>query len=329
MGCGLFTPRERRLGVNGLDVTTSYGVHFDPFDPHRMFISYTDIGAFRSEDGGSSWATATDGVPNEWRNTTYWMEFDPEARGRVWAAASWTHDLPRPKMWRETAVSTYRGGVMRSDDGGRTWHKSNTGMANAAITHILLDPSSRKGARTLFAAAFGKGVYRSEDDGRTWTSKNEGIAGDEPFAWRISRSSDGGLYLVVARRSEDGSIGTASDGAIYYSADRAEHWTRVVLPEGVNGPNGLAADPSDPKRLYLAAWRRRVRTPDGGGGVYLSTDSGVSWKHVLRDDQHIYDVTLDLHDPRVLYACGFEASAWRSDDRGETWRRIPGYNFKC
>ena len=147
--------------------------------------------------------------------------------------------------------------------------------------------------------------------------------------WRFSRSSDGGLYLVVARRSEDGSIGAVSDGAIYYSVDRAEHWTRVVLPEGVNGPNGLAADPSDPKRLYLAAWRRRVRTPDGGGGVYLSTDSGVSWKHVLRDDQHIYDVTLDLHDPRVLYACGFEASAWRSDDRGETWRRIPGYNFKC
>ena len=94
--------------------------------------------------------------------------------------------------------------------------------------------------------------------------KNEGIVGDEPFAWRISRSSNGGLYLVVARRSEDGSIGTASDGALYYSADKAEHWTRVHLPEGVNGPNGLAVDPSDPRRLYLASWRRRVRAPDGG-----------------------------------------------------------------
>ncbi len=312
----------------GLDVTTSYGVHFDPFDPHRMFISYTDIGAFRSEDGGRSWSSATDGVPNEWRNTTYWMEFDPDVRGRVWAAASWTHDLPRPKMWREAAVSTYRGGIVRSDDGGKTWHTSNMGLPNAPVTHVLLDPSSPKGARTLFAAVFGKGLYRSEDDGRTWTAKNEGIGGDEPFAWRISRNRSGGLYLVVARRSEDGSIGTASDGAIYYSADKAEHWTGVALPEGANGPSGLAVDPSDPKRLYLAAWRRRVRTPDGGGGVYLSTDSGVTWKHVLKEDQHIYDVTLDLHDPRVLYACGFESSAWRSEDRGETWHRIPGYNFK-
>jgi hypothetical protein len=75
----------------GLDVTTNYGVHFDPFDAKRMFITYTDIGAFRSEDGGKSWVSATDGVPEPWVNTTYWMEFDPEVRGRVWAVASGTH----------------------------------------------------------------------------------------------------------------------------------------------------------------------------------------------------------------------------------------------
>ena len=30
----------------------------------------------------------------------------------------------------------------------------------------------------------------------------------------------------------------------------------------------------------------------------------------------------------MLYACGFESSAWRSTDRGETWQRIKGFNFK-
>jgi hypothetical protein len=57
----------------GLDVTTSYGIHFDPFDGKREFITYTDIGLFRSEDGGNSWTASTDGVPREWRNTTYWV----------------------------------------------------------------------------------------------------------------------------------------------------------------------------------------------------------------------------------------------------------------
>ena len=55
----------------GLDVTTNYGVHFDLFDSKRIFITYTDIGAFRSEDGGTSWTSATMGVPDAWTNTTY------------------------------------------------------------------------------------------------------------------------------------------------------------------------------------------------------------------------------------------------------------------
>ena len=37
-----------------MDVTTAYGVHFDPFNRQRLFITYTDIGLFRSEDGGES-----------------------------------------------------------------------------------------------------------------------------------------------------------------------------------------------------------------------------------------------------------------------------------
>jgi photosystem II stability/assembly factor-like uncharacterized protein len=323
---------SRRVGdawtSTGLDVTTAYGIRFDPFDLRRIFISYTDIGAFRGEDGGRTWVSSTTGVPDEWMNTIYWMEFDPEVRGRVWAAASWTHDLPRPKMWRDRAVSTYRGGVIRSEDGGRTWRKSNSGMPETATTHILLDPQSPKNARTLYVAALGKGVYKSVDGGSTWALKNQGIAGNDPFAWRLSRARDGGIYLVVARRSEDGSIGDAGDGALYSSGDAAERWTRVPLPEGVNGPNGLGIDPGDPKRLLLAAWRRRVRGAEGGGGIYLSSDGGATWKHVLQSDQHIYDVSVDPHDSRTWYACGFESSAWRSTDRGETWQRIRGYNFK-
>ena len=40
--------------TTGLDVTTNYGLHFDPFNPKRWFITYTDIGLFRSEDAGRS-----------------------------------------------------------------------------------------------------------------------------------------------------------------------------------------------------------------------------------------------------------------------------------
>ena len=96
----------------------------------------------------------------------------------------------------------------------------------------------------------------------------------------------------------------------------------------MNGPNGLAIDPEDPQRLYLASWGRRTPRQALGGGIFLSTDGGASWRHVHSTDQHVYDVTIDPRSPSTLYACGFESSAWRSTDRGLTWQRIRGYNFK-
>ncbi len=314
--------------TTGLNVTTSYGIHFDPFDVKREFITYTDIGLFRSEDGGASWVSSTEGVPREWRNTTYWVVFDPKVRGKMWSVNSGTHDLPRPKMWRHTPVSRYKGGVCVSLDGGKTWSKSNTGMDETGATHILLDPTSPVAARVLYVTGFGDGVYKSVNGGKTWSLKNNGITQTEPFAWRLARATNGTLYVLIARRSEDGSIGNSGDGAMYSSSDGAEHWRPVTLPAGTNAPNGLAIDPNDSNRLYLTTWARAAGQHGDGGGIFLSEDAGKSWKQVLDKDRHIYDITIDPSNPNVLYAAGFESSAWRSADRGVTWARIPGFNFK-
>ena len=312
----------------GLDVTNAYGIHFDPFNSDRQFITYTDIGLFRSEDGGSSWQGSTEGVPKDWLNTTYWLAFDPKVRGRVWSVNSYTHDLPRPKMWRHQDPAKYKGGVCVSDDGGKTWRKSNSGMDETAATHILLDPSSPPDARVLYVTGFGRGVYKSADGGKTWALKNSGITQKQPFAWRLSLASDGALYVVIARRSEDGSIGNDKDGALYVSKDGAEHWQSVKLPTGVNGPNALTIDPKSPQRLYLSAWARASGVHGDGGGIFLSEDGGKNWRQIFARDRHVYDVTIDPQDPNAVYASGFESSAWRSSDRGEHWTRIPGFNFK-
>ncbi|MFB3829601.1 MAG: WD40/YVTN/BNR-like repeat-containing protein [Bryobacteraceae bacterium] len=327
---GVYSRRAEDGGAvtTGLDVTTCYGVHFDPFDPKRVFITYTDIGLFASENGGASWHSVSRTVPRPWVNTAYWMEFDPEVRGRVWAVMSGVHDLPRPKMWRRRDPATFNGGVVVSGDGGRTWQVASAALPPSAATHILLDPASPAASRTLYITACGRGVFKSTDGGKTWAARNQGIAGTTPLAWRLARSPDAALYLVVARRSEDGSFNNEGDGALYRSRDGAEHWERIRLPEGVNGPNGIAIDPKDPRRLYLAAWGRTTPGGAADGGIFLSTDGGANWRNVFARDQHVYDVTIDPRDPRVLYGCGFESSAWRSADRGLTWTRIPGYDFK-
>jgi photosystem II stability/assembly factor-like uncharacterized protein len=315
--------------TTGLDVLTVDGIFFDPFERDHWFVGFADLGLFESRKGGQSWKEATSrGIPRRWENTAYGVVFDPSVKGRIWAAVSSVHDLPRPKMWRGRDVKTFGGGVVASDDGGRSWKPSVDGMGETAATHILLDPRSPASARTLYVCGFGKGVFKSTDGGRHWVLKNNGLEGSEPFAWRLIPDSAGRLYLLVARRSSDGSVGTPLDGAMYRSPDGAEHWEKLVLPAGSNAPNGLAVDPSDDRRLYLAAWGRTTPPVDTGGGIFLSTDAGATWKSVLDKDQHIFDVTLDPRTPGVLYATGFESSVWKSVNRGEGWTRVRGYNFK-
>jgi photosystem II stability/assembly factor-like uncharacterized protein len=331
----LYTNKKEGAGwiSRGLEVTTGYTVVFDPFDKNHLFIANTDIGLMESKDGGESWMSGTvnNGIPRKWINSTYWLTFDPEVKGKAWAVMSDVHDLPRPKMWRRNRIADFEGGILLTEDGGKTWQPESDGIGEAAITHIFVDPSSNKDSRTLYACAFGKGVYKSVDGGRSWIQKNNGIEGNQPFAWRIIKNDkNGALFLVVCRKSDDGSIGNELDGAIYRSDNGAESWIKLQLPEGTNGPMSLVIDPENTDRLLLSAWGRATSgkfSPDEGGGIFLSKDNGKIWKHVLVKDQHIHDITYDSRN-NTYYACGFNGSAYRSEDKGETWSRIGGYNFK-
>ncbi len=140
----LYTNRKEGAGwiSRGLEVTTGYTIVSDPFDIKHMFIANTDIGLMESNDGGESWMSATvnNGIPRKWINSTYWLTFDPEVKGKGWAVMSDVHDLPRPKMWRRRGIEGYEGGILATEDAGKTWKPVSSDIGEAAITHILIDP---------------------------------------------------------------------------------------------------------------------------------------------------------------------------------------------
>ena len=331
----------------GMDVTTAYGVHFDPFDSNHLAISYTDIGYHNSFNRGKSWTRSMKGVPAPWQNTCYWIVFDPDVKNKVWSVWSNLHDFPRGKMtrnqsWKERS----RGGVCLSVDGGKTWRVSNQGMDSAATTSLVLDPDSKPGNRTLYATVYNKGVFKSTDDGKTWTLKNKGIE-ENTCAFEITRTGNGTLFLVVSPTPAHKGGKTGREfypGAVYKSTDNAETWSKVKVSDNpVIFPNGIDYVPENPDRIYLACWSSisladlvggAVARSTGGnttleseGGIFMSEDNGKTWTSIFHKNQYVYDVTVDPYHKGRLYCNTFNRAAYRSDDFGKNWKKLKGYDF--
>lgn len=333
----------------GMDVTTTYGVHFDPNDRNHIAISYTDIGYHHSYDGGKSWSRSVEGVPNNWVNTCYWVVFDPDVKNKVWSVWSGIHDIPRGKMtrspkWKESSIA--KGGVCISTDGGKTWRPAVEGMGmNSPSTSIVIDLKSAPGNRTLYASVYNKGVFKSTDDGKTWSLKNNGIESNT-CAFELTLANNGNLFLTVSPTPvhKDGKKGSEIySGAVYRSSDGAESWTKLNISKGLLFPNGIDIDPSNPDRIYLACWADiELRDMVGGdvthsavgnnlldmpGGIFKSEDAGNTWTSIFDQNQYVYDVTIDPYHSGRLYCNTFNKAAWRSDDSGKTWGKIKGYDF--
>lgn len=331
----------------GLDVTTVYGVHFDPFDKDHIAISYTDIGYHHSYNGGKSWIRSTTGIPSEWHNTCYWMVFDPEVKDKIWSVWSGLHDFPRGKMTRNPAWTSYgRGGVALSLNGGKSWTLLTEGIgSDSPATSIVLDENSPAGNRTLYVAVYGKGVFKSKDDGQTWESRNQGIEGSKA-AFELTLLPDGTLFLITSPTPQhrNGEMGReVFMGAVYKSSDDAGTWERLDLVDHVGFPNGLEYDPDNPDRLYLGSWSditlsdligRGTAEATGGnetielnGGIIMSEDGGETWVQIFDEDQYVYDVTVDPRHPGRIYCNTFNQGAYRSDDYGNTWKKLKDYDF--
>jgi photosystem II stability/assembly factor-like uncharacterized protein len=308
----------------------------------------------QSVNGGKTLYHTIGGVPRKWINTCYDAVFDPDVKGLIWSVWSWKHDLPRAKHFRKPfPVHQALGGVCVSTDGGRNWavadrhcdsegadtlsfaaptdgiRRNEQSLPTGAYTRIILDPSSPAGNRTLYIAGPPGGVFKSVDNGRTWTRKMNGV-GENTFSFDLDLASGGALYQTVMKTRHDDAgltpeMKTATDGAVYKSADGGDTWVKLALPGEVTFPNKIISDPANPDRLYFTAW---PDDGDKGGGVYRSDDGGETWACVFDEKKRAMGITLDPKHTSHVYITTFEHAAYRSLDGGDTWERIRGYNFK-
>ena len=292
----------------GLDNIVPMDLALDA-DGQHVYLALSDLGCFRSPDGGASWFIA-----NEPAATGTWagrggnsatVLADPARAGVVW--------LSLAPEWEDPAA------LLRSDDFAQTWAFSDNGLPAGPITGLSLDPNSPTNQRVLFVAAAGD-VYRSTDDG--WT-------------WALVLDCDGCRVTAVDPQDPQ-QVWAGGEAGLWHSAagGAAGTWAPV-------GPAAFAADPDMGNATYwdwdwqgVAAIRPAsdgvwLAVHGPGRGVYHSPDGGATWTQVLAHD-YAWDV-LPLEGQNWVVAAtssarlsgGYEPipqGVWVSPDRGQTWR---------
>jgi photosystem II stability/assembly factor-like uncharacterized protein len=319
-----------RFRCIGLEVTTLWGYYFDPNDPNRHYIAYTDVGFARSVDKGETWISAVEGCP--WSNTLYQLAFDPYVKGRIYAACSSRHDIPH---WTHIDANRgQKGGVCVSDDYGATWKVLGTGLPALPCTSIAVDPKSPKDKLTLYATLYEGGLYKSTDGGATWEKKSNGLGNPgNMHAIRIRiHPKSGNLYcMITAFRKE---MEFAVPGGLWVSSDGGETWKDLTASHKFPRPTDFAVLPDDENTIYINA-----STIPGAniGGIFKTIDGGKEWKQLLTDEDFgkwcspsFYEgSTLNLHpdDPNIVYVGTESHGLWYTTDAGKSWKVYESFPF--
>lgn len=316
---------------SGLVVTTTWNFYIDPFQANRQYICYTDIGFARSFDQGANWHWWPAKGRPPWRNTCYELAFDPATPGKIWGAFSNVHDIPNGNIVWGNHSANGTGGVALSTDFAGSWSVAGSGLPQAPVTAVVIDPTSPVGSRTLYAGVFGAGVFVSRDDGGTWTAASMGLGSEQnKRVCRVLRHHDGTLFALVTALRKDGRF--LPDGVgLYRSKDNAANWELVNRGTILRWPKDVTIDPDNSAIMYLSACD--INGPDGAeeAGLYRSSDAGMTWKRLAREGHEHFGAYLHPQHPGWIYMTLCEgpsgAGLFLSTDKGTSFKPIEGLPF--
>ena len=191
---------------------------------------------------------------------------------------------------------------------------------------------------TIWAGTEPGAVFRSDDHGETF-SLERGLW-EHPHREKWGAGYGGqAFHTVVPHPSDPDSVTCAiSSGGVYATTDGGETWTAQntgvkaeFLPEEQQYPefgqcvHKIARHPEVPDRLFM----------QNHGGVYRSTDGGVTWDSIEAGlpANFGFPVVVHPHEPETIYVYPLIGSGqrypvdaksrvWRSRDAGETWTEL-------
>jgi photosystem II stability/assembly factor-like uncharacterized protein len=305
-------------------------------DPEHLQTVYagTTEGLYRTLDGGHVWdrVTSSDVIVND-------VYVDPHDSGHV-------------------LLATDRGGVLRSEDFGASFHESNTGFSARQVVAYAVDPHH---PAIVYAGVVNDkdagGVFQSLDGGAKWRQQSAGLGGRDVYSLAstpagvllagtthgIFRLQDGlwldsGAWLKSSARgrrsqretetrSASGSTAQPTIDTVVYSLVPDDSYaTYAGTSEGLlrSDNDGIAWAPVSSLQMSevrFFALQKNVLLAAGLKRLELSVDGGTRWSPVALPPDLTQISAVAVDDQKSLWVGGREG-VFYSPDNGASWKQI-------
>jgi photosystem II stability/assembly factor-like uncharacterized protein len=263
--------------------------HLEPSltDPDCVYAGAEDAALFQTSDGGYTWRE---------------LPAVRGAKGHLWqpgAGGMGLHTiLLDPSRPERIFIAISAAGVFRSDDRGESWRPVNRGLRSP---YELADPDAEVGhcvhriamhrARpdVLFMQKHWD-VMRTDDAGESWREVSGNLPSDFGFPIDVHAHEPDTVY-VIPIKSDSEHFPPDGKLRVYRSRTGGNQWEALGkgLPQKDCYVNvlrdAMAVDSLDSCGVYFGTT---------GGQVYVSADSGDTWRHIVRDLPAVLSVEVQV-----------------------------------
>jgi photosystem II stability/assembly factor-like uncharacterized protein len=190
----------------------------DPVNAERMYVAISSAGAFRTDDGGSSWRPINRGLKSD---------YIPDPHAEV---GHCVHRLALHPSRPNVLFMQKHWDVMRTDDSGDSWHEisgdlpTDFGFAIDVHAHepdtVYVIPI--KSDSEHYVPDGKLRVFRSRTGGNEWEALGKGLPQSDCYV-NVLRDA-----MAVDRLDECGIYFGTTGGQVYASANAGDSWAPIV-----------------------------------------------------------------------------------------------------
>jgi photosystem II stability/assembly factor-like uncharacterized protein len=322
---GTMTPKTTFYTGCGAEDTSCWSLSW--FSSNNLFCSFTDIRGMLSTNAGGSWMSPL----SLGYNSTYQAIRHP-TNGLVYAAASSVHDMYAwDRYCQDSGIDAGSGAVLYSTNQGMTWTTfKNLGKP---VVGLALDPNDPNRLYATVVNSTNGGVYRTLNLNAGTSSTWNKLAlppRTQGHPYNVVVLNDGTIVVTYSARIASNNF-QASSGVFVSTTDGAS-WVDRTAAGMTYYTKDLAVDPYDAGQntWYAGVWGEWGNS-SGLGGVYYTTNRGVSWTRITSNLKAVGSCTLSPSNPDEMYVATEDQGLWYSSNRraaAPTFSQLNGYPFK-